>query len=134
TPVMVTVEGRDLKEVKILRSTDSTVSFEVPLTADDEPGIRVAAGFVRQGSFYNGTKFLKVPPATHQLNVKIATDKPQYQPGQSAEYSIAVSGAGGKPVPRAQVSLGVVDEAIYGIRKDTAQDILSFFFGNAFNA
>ena len=62
---------------------------------------------------------------SHQLNVKVATDKPQYLPGQTAEYSIDVTGSDGKPVPRAEFSLGVVDEAIYGIRHDTTQDILT---------
>jgi uncharacterized protein YfaS (alpha-2-macroglobulin family) len=134
TPVYVTVEGRDLRQMKMLRSTDSTASFELPVTAADEPGIRVAAAFVRKGNFYNGAKYLKVPPVSHQLNVKMATDKPQYLPGQTAEYSLDVSDPDGKPVPHAEFSLGVVDEAIYGIRKDTTQDILSFFFGSTGNS
>ncbi len=134
TPVYVTVEGRDLRQLKLIRSTDSTATFEVPVTAADEPGIRIAAGFVRKGTFYNGAKFLKVPPVSHRLNVKMATDKPQYQPGQTAEYSLDVSGTDGKPVPHAEFSLGVVDEAIYGIRKDTTPDILSTFFDAAGNS
>ncbi|MBZ5620829.1 MAG: alpha-2-macroglobulin [Acidobacteriia bacterium] len=134
TPVYVTVEGRDLKQLKLIRSVDSTAAFEVPVTAADEPGIRIGAAFVRKGNFYNGSKYLKVPPVSHQLNVKLSTDKPQYLPGQAAEYSIDVSGADGQPVPRAEFSLGVVDEAIYGIRKDTTPDILGFFFGSEGNS
>ena len=134
TPVYVTVEGRDLRQLKLIRSTDSTATFEVPVTAADEPGIRVAAGFVRKGKFYNGAKILKVPPVSHQLNVKLSTDKPQYLPGQTAEYSLDVSGSDGKPAPNAEFSLGVVDEAIYGIRKDTMEDLLSFFFGSTANS
>ncbi|HLK65562.1 MAG TPA: MG2 domain-containing protein [Bryobacteraceae bacterium] len=133
TPVFVSVEGRDLKQLKLLRSTDSTLTFEVPVTAADEPAMRIAAGFVRKGSFYRGEKYLRVPPVSHQLNVKMSTDKPQYLPGQAAQYSLDVSGADGKPVPHAEFSLGVVDEAIYGIRKDTTQDILDFFFGSVGN-
>ena len=108
-------------------------TFDVPVTAQDEPGITVNATFVRGGNFYSGTKYLRVPPVEHQMNVKVATDKPQYQPGQTAEYSIDVTGMDGKPVPRAEFSLGVVDEAIYAIRRDTTQDILAFFFGREWN-
>ena len=43
TPVYVTVEGRDLRQLKLIRSTDSTAVFEVPVTAADEPGIHVGA-------------------------------------------------------------------------------------------
>jgi len=134
TPLYVSVEGRDVRQFKLLRSGDSTAVFEVPVTAADEPGISVTAEFVRKGVTHAGDKYIKVPPVSHQLNVKLATDKPQYQPGQTAEYSIDVTGADGQPAPRAEFSLGVVDEAIYAIRKDTTPDPLSFFFGRDFNA
>ncbi|HEV3198406.1 MAG TPA: MG2 domain-containing protein [Bryobacteraceae bacterium] len=134
TPVYVTMEGRDLKQLKLIRSTDSTASFEVPVTAADEPGIRVAAAFIRKGNLYKGEKNLRVPAVSHQLNVRLATDKPQYLPGQTAEYSVDVTGSDGQPVPHAEFSLGVVDEAIYGIRKDTTEDILGFFFGYVGNS
>ncbi len=119
TPVYITVEGRDLRQYRIVRSQDSTVSYDVPIAAGDEPGITVNASFIRNGDFYGGEKYIKVPPVEHQLNVKFATDKPQYLPGQTADYSLEVTDSSGNPAPRAEFSLGVVDEAIYGIRKDS---------------
>jgi alpha-2-macroglobulin len=127
TPVYVTVEGRDLREYKLIRSQDSTAAFDLPITAADEPGLTVAACFIRDGNFHSSDKWIKVPPVDHQLNVKVATDKPQYLPGQTADYSIDVTDGNGKPAPHAEFSLGVVDEAIYGIRKDDTPDILGFF-------
>ena len=44
-----------------------------------------------------------------------------------------VTGADGKPAPGAELSLGVVDEAIYAIRRDMTQDLLAFFFGREWN-
>ena len=134
TPVYVSIEGRDVRQLKLIRSEGSTAEFQVPVTAADEPGISVVASFVRKGAAHIGDKYVKVPPVSHQLNVKIATDKTQYQPGQTAEYSIDVTGADGKPAARAEFSLGVVDEAIYGIRKDFTPDPVTFFFGRDFNA
>lgn len=133
TPVLVSLEGRELRQYKLIRSPDSTATYDVPITAGDEPGIIVSAVFIRNGDLYTSDKWIKAPPVEHQLNVKIATDKAQYLPGQSAEYSIDATAADGKPAPRAEFSLGVVDEAIYGIRKDTTQDILSFFFSRGWN-
>jgi uncharacterized protein YfaS (alpha-2-macroglobulin family) len=133
TPVWVTVEGRDLRQQKLVRSQDATATFEVPLSANDEPGITLSAAYVRKGNLYSGQKYLKVPPLDHQLNVKVTTDKPQYLPGQTADYSIEATTADGQPAARAEFSLGVVDEAIYGIRKDSTQDILSFFFERDWN-
>ncbi|HKE28200.1 MAG TPA: alpha-2-macroglobulin family protein, partial [Bryobacteraceae bacterium] len=133
TPVYVSVEGRDLRACKLVRSDGATASFDLPITPADEPGATVSAMFVRDGEFYTGTKYLKVPPLEHQLNVKLATDKPQYLPGQTAEYSIEATDAAGNPAPHAEFSLGVVDEAIYGIRPDTTLNILGFFFDREWN-
>ena len=82
---------------------------------------------------YQGAKYLKVPPVSHQLNVNIATDKAQYRPGELAQYSVQVTGSDGKPARGAELSLGVVDEAIYAIRRDMMQDPLAFFFGREWN-
>ena len=41
TPVLVSIEGRDLRSHRILRSPDGTAILEVPVTAQDEPGGRV---------------------------------------------------------------------------------------------
>jgi uncharacterized protein YfaS (alpha-2-macroglobulin family) len=133
TPVYVSVEGHDIRQYKLIRSEESTLSFDVPIRASDEPGLTVNASFVRNGTFHNGSKYVRVPPVEHTLNVKMSADKPQYQPGQPAEYSIDVTGPDGKPVPRAEFSLGVVDEAIYSIRRDSTPDILSFFFEREYN-
>jgi uncharacterized protein YfaS (alpha-2-macroglobulin family) len=133
TPVYVSMEGRDLISYKLIRSQDATAVFEVPITAASEPGVFVSAQFLRGGNLYRGSKYIKVPPVDHQMNVSISTDKPQYQPGQSAQYSISATAADGQPVPQAEFSLGVVDEAIYAIRPDTMQDPLGYFFSHEWN-
>ncbi len=133
TPVYITIEGRDLRQYQIVRSKDSTIAFDVPIADTDEPGLTVNAVFIRNGNSYAGEKYIKIPPVDRQLNVKLATDKAQYLPGQTADYSLEVTDGAGRPAPRAEFSLGVVDEAIYGIRKDTTQDILSFFFDREWN-
>lgn len=133
TPVYVSVEGRELRQHKLLRSAGETLTFDVPIASSDEPGITVEAGYVRDGTFYNGSKYVRVPPVDHQLDVKLSTDKAQYQPGETAEYRIEATGMDGKPAPRAEFSLSVVDEAIYAIRRDTTPDILRFFFEREWN-
>ena len=133
TPVLVSIEGRDLRSHRVMRSADATVILEVPVTAQDEPGIWVSAQYLRKGVMYQGTKNLKVPPVSHQLNVNIATDKPQYRPGDTAQYTVQVTGGDGNPAPGAELSLGVVDEAIYAIRPETIQSPLAYFFSHDWN-
>ena len=134
TPVLVAIEGRDLRSQRIIRSQGSTAVFEMPVTSDDEPAFFITAHYIRNGELYQSTKRVKVPAVEHRLKVQLATDKPQYQPGETGTYNIDVTGADGKPVPRVDLSVGVVDEAIYAIRPDTTPDILNYFFGHEWNA
>ncbi len=131
--VFLTVEGRDIRRHQLIRAKGSTVEFQFPIEARYEPGLTVSAIYIRDGVQAQGSKYLRVPPVEHQLNVKLATDKPQYLPGQTAEYSLDVTDASGKPVSKAELSLGVVDEAIYGVVPDQTPAILPFFFGHDYN-
>ncbi|MBV9762440.1 MAG: hypothetical protein JO340_17910 [Acidobacteriaceae bacterium] len=129
TPVWVTIESRDIRTHKLVRSQGSTALFEYTVSADDEPDFFVTAQFLRGGAMYEGQKRVKAPPDDHKLCVTLATDKPQYLPGQTATYDVAVTTVDGKPAAQADLSLGVVDEAIYAIRRDDTPDILNFFYG-----
>ena len=132
--ILVTVEGRDLRSSQVLKATGGTAEFDYQITADDQPGFFVSAEYIRDGALYQGQKRISVPPVDHCLNVTIATDKPTYLPGQTADYDIQVSGADGKPAVNADLSLGVVDEAIYAIRHDQTPNILSFFYGKEYDS
>jgi len=133
TPLFVTIEGRDLRSCQLIRSPDTAVQFSVPIKPADEPGFYVTAQFLRGGNLYQANKYIKVVPLGHQMNVTLETDKPQYLPGETALYRIRATDPVGNPVPRAEFSLGVVDEAIYAIRRDYLEDPLSFFFGHEWN-
>ncbi|HEY7306218.1 MAG TPA: MG2 domain-containing protein [Bryobacteraceae bacterium] len=134
TSVLVTVEGRDIRSKTVLRAQHATALFQYTVSREDEPGFFVSAQFIRNGQMYQGQKRVKVPPRDHELNVKLATDKPQYLPGQTAIYQIEVTTCDGKPAAQADLSLGVVDEAIYAIRPDNMPDIVNFFYGREWNS
>ena len=133
TPILVTIEGRDIRSEQVLRSHGATAIFEYTVTKDDEPGFFVNAAFIRKGTMYQGMKRIVAPPDDHKLTLRIATDKPQYLPGQTATYTIEAASCDGKPVSGADLSLGIVDEAIYAIRKDTTPDVVNFFYGREWN-
>ena len=132
-PVLVTVEGRDIRSVNLLHPKGGTATFDYPVRSENEPAFFISAQFIRNGELFTGTKRIKVPPDDHKLTLKISTDKPQYLPGQTANYAIEATTAEGKAVPNTDLSLGVVDEAIYAIRPDRTPDILKFFYGQEWN-
>ncbi len=131
--LLVTMEGRDIRSHALLHPKNGSAVFDYQVTSADEPGFFVSAQMVCSGVLHSGDKLVKVPPDDHRLDVKLATDKPRYQPGSMGTYDIAVTMADGKPAANADLSLGVVDEAIYAIAKDTTPDPLQAFYGREYN-
>src|SRR4029077_21045296 len=77
-------------------------------------------------------KSLSVPAVEQQLKVEVTASKAEFKPGDPGVYTITARDSADKPVS-AEFSLGVVDEAIYGVRPETTQDIFKFFYGRTYN-
>src|SRR5260370_41300636 len=73
---------------------------------------------------YQASKNIKVPPDVKQLQVEITPAKPVFQPQQAAVYDVLLKDSAGKPVAGADLSFGVVDEAIYSLYPDTSGDMV----------
>jgi alpha-2-macroglobulin len=71
---------------------------------------------------------IRVDSTAKALDIKIITDRQTYEPGGKLNATIQVVDSAGKPV-LAELSLAVVDEAIYGLSDDFAGDIFQAFYG-----
>ncbi len=99
----------------------------MPITDDDVGDIFVNLAFLKDDRLYRAEKRVSVPAVSRQLQVTVAADQPVAKPRQPATFTVTVRDQAGKPV-RAQLSLGVVDEAVYGVKPDTTADPLRFFY------
>jgi uncharacterized protein YfaS (alpha-2-macroglobulin family) len=131
--VLFSVEGSRLQSARVVAANGPSVEVEVPIERGTAPGFFASAAFIYRGDLYQGNKRIKVPPVEETLHVALTPSKPQFQPGEKARYSLDVTDHAGQPVA-AEFSLGVVDEAIYAIRKDTTPDLVQFFYGNSYDA
>ncbi len=132
TSVLVSAEGIGLCSGQVYKSNGGSIAVDVPVKPEYAPNFYVAAAYIRDNKMYEGSKSLSVPPTAHQLNVQLLPSKPQYQPGESETYTIKASDASGKPMV-ADFSLGVVDEASYAIKPETAGNILNAFYGRVYS-
>lgn len=126
TPVLVTKEARTLTWYDVRPPSPDGV-FDVPVTDTDLGDTWVNLLYVRDDKVYYAEKKLRVPPVTRALQVEVTADKAVYRPGEPGVYSVRTLDASGAPVP-AQVAIGVVDEAVYGVRRDTTDDPLRVFY------
>lgn len=114
------------KQVKI--EDESGAVVEVPVLAQYRPGVYLCA--VALGGYYApvAVRYLRVPYPEKQLQVRLETERPQYLPGDRVRYRVKTTDSNGKPLS-AELSLGVVDAAIYGLRPDTTPDPFHAFWG-----
>ena len=115
--VLVTTEGQQVYTWNLHGDSTGSLTVDVPIESRYQPNFFVAVAFVKDEQLYEANKEVLVPTTDKILNVTVETDKPQYRPKDKVNYTITTRNSDGKPVS-AEVSLGVVDEAIYAIRPD----------------
>jgi alpha-2-macroglobulin len=71
---------------------------------------------------------IKVDATQHALQVEISADADRYQPRQEAAFTISVRDQQGNPVD-AELSVGIVDEAIYSLMDDKGPAVFDAFYG-----
>ncbi|MGA7317041.1 MAG: alpha-2-macroglobulin family protein [Silvibacterium sp.] len=120
---LVVASGYSIEFRKVLSSEGKTLSFDLPITADSQPNLDVNAVFVEDNQMYQASKQIKVPPMQEKLQVEIAPASQVFQPQQTAVYDVYTRDYQGKPVS-ADMSFGVVDEALYSIYPDESGDIV----------
>lgn len=125
-PMLVTKEGQQVAWHQVLRPAVGE-PIEVPIHEDDIGDIYVHIAIMREGRLYRAERRLAVPPADRALTITLTADRPVAKPQEPGVFAVTVTDASGAPV-NAQVSLGVIDEAVYAIRPDDTPDPLRFFY------
>ncbi len=130
--VLFSREGRSLGEVRVVTSPGTSLTVEIPIREEDEPDFFVSALFLKDNKLYQGMKRIVVPPLDKKLSVNVITSKAQYRPGETGQFTLEAKDSTGKPVA-GEFSVGVVDEALYGVRPDTTESIVDNFYGSGYN-
>jgi uncharacterized protein YfaS (alpha-2-macroglobulin family) len=124
--VLMTKEGQHISFHQVVRARGND-ALDLPITSDDVGDIYVSIVFLKDDRLYRAERRLTVPALQHQLAVTAVADKPVIRPGEPGVFALKVTDPNGAPV-RAQLSVGLVDEALYGVRPDTTPDPLRFFY------
>ena len=125
-PVLVTKEGQSISYHKVV-TVAGDEAIEVPVSEADLGDIYVNIVFLRDDRLFRAEKRIKVPALSRQLNVQVTAEQPVAKPRQSGKFLLTVTDAAGVPV-KAQLSVGVIDEAVYGVQPDGTVDPVRFFY------
>lgn len=126
-PALVTVERGKIYSHQVIQLHGQAATFDLPITADAVPNIQVSVAVQGKGQFLSGSAALRVPATARYLNVAIKTDQPRYRPGDTATVTLTAATPDGKPA-QGTFSLGMVDEAVYALARQTPPTIKAGFY------
>ncbi|HEV7743460.1 MAG TPA: MG2 domain-containing protein [Pyrinomonadaceae bacterium] len=127
--LLVSTELNTVLSVQHISSPGRSIVLDVPIQATYAPDVFLNVSYVKGGDMFTSDQRLVVPARDKMLNLEIISNKQEYKPREVASYTILARNADGAPVSGAEVSLGVVDEAIYSVSPDYSGNIKSEFYG-----
>ena len=130
--VLITTEGQEVYGWSLHSSPGDSLTVDIPILEHFEPNFFLNVTLVKNDQLIEGSKNISVPAAEKVLNVTVETDKPEYRPGEKVNYTLTAVDVEGHPVS-AELSLGVVDEAIYAIRPDSVDPPEKVFYARGWN-
>lgn len=129
---LVTVEGDRVYESRVIKLSSVSTMISIPIKSEYKPNCYIAVCFVKNKTLTNKQKRVRVSIEQSALKIEIHPNKSRYLPGEKARFDIRATGPDGRPA-RAELSIGIVDEAIYAIEKDRTQNILDCFYARKAN-
>jgi len=121
-----TVESEGLARRQARKVEGTTALVEIPVTAELQPNAWAVFEVVSEGRRQLAEVPIRAPRADRRLQVEVAADRDAYQPGQPMRIDVRVKDHQGRPAA-ADLSVGVVDEAIYALSPELHPDIVRFF-------
>ncbi len=137
--VLLTIEGERVYATFTMAMKKKSQIIHVPILESYGPNVYLNACYVRDKHFATSEAPLRVNMPAKELNVAITADRSatsttaKYQPGDPITYTIKTTDNSGKPIS-ANLSFGVVDEAIYALKEDSKTALHDEFYPTRFNA
>lgn len=132
--LLVTTEMNRIIDARHVYTEGRVAMLEVPITDSHVPNVYLSVTYIKSGRMYENNKSLVVPARDKFLQLELIPDKKQYKPRDPASYTVLAKYADGSPAVGVEVSLGVVDEAIYSISPDRSGDIRRAFYGTRYSS
>jgi uncharacterized protein YfaS (alpha-2-macroglobulin family) len=123
---MVTIEGTTLYKSFIVPLTRKATQFDLPVSEAYAPGVTIAVGCVVDKQYLSSSTSLAINDPNRALTITVRPDQAHYHPNDTANIEVHTSGPGGKPI-RAEVSVSVVDTAIFAIMPEPSGTIADAF-------
>lgn len=142
-PALLTLERGTVRRSQLIQLTPPLTTIPLPIVPEDAPNLfatvnvwtppnptRIAANAWRtypDSHLRSATVELAVTPVNKQVTIDLTSDRTNYAPRAQATFQVQVRDAFGAPVT-AELSLALVDEAIFQLSADLNQSIYDTFY------
>lgn len=141
-PALLVVERGSIRREQLVNLTAPVTLLDLPIQADDTPNIHVSLNVwqeqdttpgehtyssVPDSRLVTASALISVPATDKQLTVTITPDRDAYAPRDEATFTVRVTNWQGEPVS-AEVSLALVDEAIFALSEELSGPIYNAFY------
>jgi uncharacterized protein YfaS (alpha-2-macroglobulin family) len=130
--LLVTTELSEVITVREIDASGRSVVIDVPIDRKYEPNVYLDVSYVKDSDMYSQSQLIAVPAVDKMLKLDIVPNKNEFKPRDVASYTIVARNDDGSPAANTEVSLGIVDEAIYSIQPETAANIKREFYGKRY--
>jgi len=124
---LITIEGDRIFKTEVVKIDGNTLKYPVKIKEEMMPNFTVSVvQFAANEVFKNEIKIV-APPVQKFLTVDLKTDKAVYKPGESVTIDLSTMNHKGSG-ESAEVSVAVVDEAVYQIQEDKNPKLSTYFY------
>ncbi len=145
-PALLAVERGRVRRAQVIQLSTPTTLVPLTIQDDDAPNIYVSVNVyqavtaprdeiyesIPEARLLTASTNLSVPAYQRKLAVVVTPDRSSYAPRDEATFTVQVTGADGKPA-QAELSFALVDEAIYALSEELAQDPFEAFYAERDN-
>ena len=127
-PVWLTLAGRDIYRTELLEVSGQSLVQEVSIDSTVGSAVYAQLSYATAtGRFEERTVVFRIVPKARVLQVQVEAEHDEVVPLGEQAITLRVSDAEGRPA-KAQVSLSVVDKAIYALQSELRPQVLDFFY------
>ncbi|MCP4129445.1 MAG: alpha-2-macroglobulin [bacterium] len=125
--IFVSLEGNRIFKHETLKLNGNTYKYRVKITSAMTPNFTISVSQFHANELYKSQMKIVAPPQEKFLRVRVTPDRSIYKPGGDVVLKVETLDYKKRGVP-AEVSLSVVDEAIYQLQADRNPKMGTYFY------
>ncbi len=125
--VLLTIEGNYIYKYEAINIEGNSLRYKIKISDRLSPNFNVSVTQFANNEIFRNSIRIVAPPLNKFLQVKIKPKKEIFTPGRQAELFLETMTRENRPVS-AEVSVSVVDEAVYQIQENRNPSINVYFY------